>query len=111
MDFAVYEGGQDSRHRVILYYLHFLEIANIPLILACFYYSTRLPRLCLIALWVNALALAFFILPILSLVGAINPPHDSKAAIQILLRFSIPLAVEFLALLAVYRWRWHVARN
>ena len=105
MDCSFYEGLQGPRHRVILYYLYFLQIANIPLLVACLYYGPRLRRLCRIALWVNALALAFFILPILSLMGALDPPHDSKAAIQILLRFSIPLAVEFLALVAVYRWR------
>jgi hypothetical protein len=45
------------------------------------------------------------VVPLLNLLLASHPPAEYRAAIQILLTFTAPVLIEFLALLGILRWR------
>jgi hypothetical protein len=81
-----------------------LLVGNLLLRAAGFYFGPRLGRLCLIALWVNALALALLVIPLSNPLIASNPPPDAGAATKILVLASVPLLAEFVALIAVFQW-------
>ncbi len=82
-----------------------LLIGNIVLIVASLFLGPRLLRVCRAALFVNAIALMLMVVPLLNLLLTSQPPAEYRAAIKILLTFAAPILIEFLALLAVLRWR------
>ena len=45
------------------------------------------------------------VVPLVNLVLSSHPPPGHRAAIQILLTFTVPILIEFLALLGILRWR------
>ncbi len=81
-----------------------LIAANLLLLLACFYFGPRLRHLCLVALWLNALALAVLVIPIFNLLLAPQTPSQASVAVKVLFTTTIPVPAEFVALLMVYRW-------
>ena len=82
-----------------------LLLGNLLLIVASLCLGQRLHRVCRVAVFVNAIALILMVVPLLSLLLASHPPADYRAAIKILLTFTTPILFEFIALLAVLRWR------
>jgi hypothetical protein len=82
-----------------------LLLGNLLLIVASLFLGPRLLRVCRAALFVNAIALMLMVVPLLNLLLASHPPAEYRAAIRILLTFTAPILVKFLALLAILRWR------
>ena len=82
-----------------------LLLGNLLLIVASLFFGSRLLRVCRAAVFVSGIALIVLLVPLLNLMLAIHPPADYRAAIRILLTFTAPILVEFLALLAILRWR------
>ncbi len=82
-----------------------LLIGNIVLIVASLLAGLRLLRLCCAGAFVNVVALMLMVVPRLNLLSTSDPPAGYRAAIKILLTFTVPILIEFLALLAVLRWR------
>ena len=80
-------------------------LGNILLIVASLFLGPRLLRLCRAVVVVNAVALMLMVDPLLNLLPTSHPPAGCRVAIRILLTFTAPILIEFLALLAVLRWR------
>jgi hypothetical protein len=98
------ENEQGLAMLVIILY-RCLLVGNLLLLAAGLYFGPRLGRLFLIVLLVNALALALLLIPILTMLVAPNEPENSTSAVKILFVAAMPLLAEFVALIAVYRWR------
>jgi hypothetical protein len=82
-----------------------LLIGNIVLAVASLLAGPRLLRLCRAGVVVNAVALMLMVVPLLNLLVTSHPPPEYRAAIKILLTFTAPILIEFLALLGILRWR------
>lgn len=82
-----------------------LLLGNILLIVVSLFLGPRLLRTCRAAAFVNAIAFIILVVPLLNLLLGSQPPPESRAAIRILLVSTAPVLVEFLALLAILRWR------
>jgi hypothetical protein len=82
-----------------------LLVGNLLLLAAGRYFGPRIVQLCRVAIWVNALALALLVIPILIMLVAPREPEDTTSAIKILFVAAMPLLAEFITLLAVYRRR------
>ena len=82
-----------------------LLIGNIVLIVVSLLAGPRMLRLCHAAVFVNAIALMLMVVPLLNLLLSSHPLREYRATIVILLAFTAPIVVEFLALLAILRWR------
>ena len=82
-----------------------LLLSNLLLIVASLILGPRLLRLCRVAVFINAIALMLMIIPLVNLLLSSHPPPEYRAAIHILLTFTAPILVEFLALLGILHWR------
>jgi len=82
-----------------------LLLGNLLLIAAALVVGPRLLRVCRVAVLVDAVALMVMVVPLLNLLLASQPPPEYRAAAKILLTYTAPILVEFLALLAILRWR------
>jgi hypothetical protein len=82
-----------------------LLIGNIVLIVASLLSASRLIRLCRAGAFVNVVALMLMVVSLVNLVVTSHPPPEYRAAIKILLTFTAPILIEFLALLGILRWR------
>ena len=82
-----------------------LPLGNILLIVASLFLGPRLLWLCRVAVFVNGIALILMLVPLLNLLPTNHPPAEYRAAIKILLTFTTPILIEFLALLAILHWR------
>ena len=82
-----------------------LLLGNILLIVASLFFGPRLLRLCRAAVFVNAIAVIPMVVSLLNLLLTSHPLPEYRAAIHILLTFTSPILIQFLALLVVLRWR------
>ena len=85
-----------------------LLIGNALVILAGIWLGVRLLWVCRAAVLVSGIALIVMVVPLLNLLSAVGSPPEYRVAFRILLKFTFPILAEFLALLAVIRWRMHV---
>ena len=88
-----------------------LLLGNIVLIVTSLFLGPRLLRVCRAAVFVNGIALMVMVVPLVHLLLASHSPAEYRAAIQILLAYTAPILIDFLALLAILRWRMHPRRT
>ena len=82
-----------------------LLLGNLALIVVSLSLGPRLLWVCRAAVFVNGIALILMVVPLLNMSLASHPPPEYRAAIRILLAYTAPILIEFLALLAILRWR------
>jgi hypothetical protein len=82
-----------------------LLLGNLLLIVVSLSLGLRLLWVCRAAVFVNGIVLILMVVPLLNMLLASHPPPEYRAAIQILLAYTTPILIEFLALLAILRWR------